>query len=1201
MRIKRLDIQGFKSFADPIAVHFDSGVTGVVGPNGCGKSNIVDALRWAMGEMSAKHLRGGNMQDVIFNGSESRGPTGMAEVSLTFENDGANLPPEYASYSEIQVTRRLYRSGDSEYEINKTPCRLRDITDLFLGTGIGTKAYSIIEQGRVGQIVSAKAEDRRRIIEEAAGITKYKARRLAAERKMEATRQNLLRVTDVTAEVQKRLGSLKRQAQKAARYKKLKGELKHLELHNASLTYLETHSRLGFERSAHQRAEEDLVLAQARLAEVEAKIETARLQLIDDERTLAESQARVYEVDNNLALLEQQQSHAVQSIQASRQREVEAKEEIQRLTGQMDLLAEESAGFSRDRELLQQGALEDEQRLEEAVRSHEDLQRQRETAAGEVEQVRQEMVEAASSAAQLQADIQAVENRRVEVAQRIAKLEAEREALLAKIEGVERQSGIIREEIAGHRRRENELSQGVEAGRVALVQAKERLEKHEEARLDFKAGLNKEQSRLSSLQEIAHRFERAPAGVRAAMQAHNEKQEVANGVVGLMADLFEAPEDLEKVLESALSETLQTVVVERTDHALGLGKWLAAEDSGRATFLVEAGLPENPKSLPEVPVDVGTPLFPRLRMLGEHEKAVRHALGQVVLVPGEEQARNLWHKAQQEGWTLITRGGEVYRPEGTLSVGATSDDAAGLLHQKREIRELEGKVRQLEDELATMDQKRAELAGEVERLSTEQEDSVEKRQRLAMTIVKLEGDLDRIGEEDKHLKSRLETVGNERGELDDGSQDVADKLAAMQELWAENLDAAAHREDALAQATARLEAVEKSLKERGEEVSDLRVKVAAATERRENLLRSLAHHERSQQEISLRVETLIQQIKSGEAERDELEARIQDTKGEQAEMAQQRQVLNDDLLEKRKTYEEDAETVQSQEGEARVLRGELEQDREVLAERALRIKEFEMNLQALIERIWDRYEVQVEEVLFDYHMGPMPADGAAELIDDLRRKISGLGEVNLTAVEEYDELSERYEFLKQQTDDLTHALTQLERAIAKINRTTKKRFEEAFEAINERFQQVFPRLFRGGKAWLALTNPDDLLATGVEIYAQPPGKKLGSVALMSGGEKALTAVSLIFAIFLIKPSPFCLLDEVDAPLDEANVARFSEVVKEMSGISQFIVITHNKRTMEVADHLYGITMEEPGISKTVNVRIKRGAAEESAEEVVAAE
>jgi chromosome segregation protein len=1178
MRIDKLEIQGFKSFADRTVLGFGSGVTGVVGPNGCGKSNVVDALRWVMGEQSAKHLRGGKMQDVIFGGSEVRGPQGMAEVTITFDTSGSRLAGEYANYAQVQVTRRLYRDGESDYEINKTPCRLKDVHDFFLGTGIGTKGFSIIEQGQISNIVRAKADDRRNLIDEAAGITKYKMRRQAAERKMKATEQNLLRITDVIGEVQKRLGSLKRQAKKAERYKALRTEARDIELHSSALRFLDLKNALQVDHQCQNTTHETIVGYEAKIAALEAEVEVKRLGLLDEDKLLSELQARQYEIDNQIALAEGRKKHAADSIEAGDSRQTEAREELAGLNEAIALLTSQKKD-------LETGA---EELLGEASNSHQDLG----TAETELnsfttkrlddlrtmEDHRLKTMELATQKAQIHSSIENIEVRLTEIAEQKLNDVAAQEKAAEVLQVFQEQLKVAQSELADAETEWEDKAAKISGLTVEITEKRDALtslDTHLEAE---KEALGERKSRLTSLEEIERSFERSPKGVQSLM----ENASTETGLIGLVADLFEAPEAAENPVANVLGEKLQMVVVRDENTAAQMLARLSSSQEGRAALLVDQAIRvENPaESLPGT-----TPLLQQLEFEPRHHRILDFLLGRVLWIDDEDVAYRLWPQAREKNLTLVTSQGTVLEPTGFLKGGCAESEARSLLTQKREIRELAEDVDLRKKALAGTQSERTVLADALAGIE-------EEHRGLVATLHQLE----------LLRQDRSQLMNRQHDEITRCDRELSDIIAGLQDLNATHDTFVEQRTTQKENLRLREEAIESNrddskrleqsiadldlfLAEKTEIVTQLRIAVAAAESRREHLQQSLAHHAKNEEDINGRIQRIKEQIEQHIADKNRWSEEIVQAEAQIAHYLNDRTAQKEVLEQKRSDYEGTTEIVRNLDGECRELRANLDGHRKTENDVLLRIRENELELDGLNDRTLEAYGVLPKEILYDYHLQPAPDHNAKERVVEIRRKMSQMGEINMTAIEECHEYEERYLFLKTQSDDLTHALEQLEKAIVRLNRTTKKRFKEAFDHINDQFQKVFPRLFKGGKAWLSLTDPNDLLTTGVEIYAQPPGKKLQSIALMSGGEKALTAVSLLFAIFLIKPSPFCLLDEVDAPLDDSNVSRFNELVKEISRISQFIIITHNKQTMETADQLYGITMEEPGISKAVNVMI----------------
>jgi len=1181
MKLKKLEIHGFKSFADKTVIHFDNGITIVVGPNGCGKSNIVDSLRWCMGEQSAKHLRGEGMQDVIFNGSDARGPSGMAEVALTFSNDDGDISGEWSAYPEITIARRLYRNGDSEYLINKQVARLKDVQDLVLGTGVGTKGYSIIEQGRIGMIVSSKPEDRRRLIEEAAGITKYKARRQAAERKMDATRQNLVRVNDLVVELAKRLGTLRRQAAKAEKFRALRAELRELELHDASMEFLGLTAGAKVDRDQISAMEEGTTGQQARLAVMEADAELARLQLLDDEKRLQELQGLLYQADQEIRLLEQNAAHHDQTASGLLKRAADDETEAAAQRGRLTVVAEESERLARDLEALQAETDQSEETTSQANAELEELKATRDELAAGVEEARQTVQNSRAEETAAQTHLAQLGRRTAELGEREARARAEQDNLDAEAEAVTNSKRLGNASVASRREEKAEL----EAQRQRI--AEELGVSGEKLRLALlqvngaQEDLGKKRQRLHGLEEIHGSLTRAPEGVRAVMEWHRDNK--VEGIVGLLADAVEAPARLEAAVAAALGAHLDDVVVENVDVAVEVARRLSREQKGRATLLPRTPRKAHPQRTAQDFEGVVGWLVDELKVDEKLKDAVESRLGDVLVVKELKAAREM----AQAGFAgrLVTLGGELLDEVGAVIGGSADEGAQTFLRQKREITELAHDVEEMAAKLHALDDARAALHFQVEDLKVKERDVNEESQTVALRLVEAEKDLHRLADQESRLMARRDALLSEMTRI----TELLTELRMEERQHTETLERARasiqEQERGMQVTSERLAVMQAQFTMAQERATELRVRAQSAKDRREQLERSIQSNGRIKTDTEELLARLKKQAEDSRLESARLtgEARVEREKAlvRAGEGAQLRASLEGD----RAAYDEAQRKVAALESEARIMRNQVAAMQGNLGETKVALKEKEMALQHLQARIRELYQVALVDVVVDFHLLPLPDETKAERGVDLRRQIEGMGEINLTAIDECKDVEERHTFLANQQDDLTHALNQLEKAITKINKTTRRRFQEAFEAINQKFMDVFPRLFRGGKAWLQLTNPEDMLETGIEIFAQPPGKKVQSVQLLSGGEKALTAVSLVFSIFLIKPSPFCLLDEVDAPLDEANVARFNELVRDVSSVSQFIIITHNKRTMEIADNLYGITMEEPGISKLVNVRV----------------
>ena len=1192
MRLKKIEIIGFKSFADRQVIHVDDHVTGVIGPNGCGKSNIVDAIRWTLGEQRAKHLRGSGMQDVIFAGCATRGPGGMAEVSITFDNDDGSVPAAYMNYSEVAITRRLYRDGTSEYLINKVPCRLRDVKELMLGTGAGARGYSIIEQGQVGKIVSSKPEDRRNIIDEAAGITRFKSQKVAAERRIEQTQQNLLRVSDVVGELEGRLGTLRRQAQKAERYKRYREELRDLDLWTSSHRFLELEITGAVLGERHSDLAEQVDALKKALSGAEARIEPQRVVLLGREESLKAAQQRVIDFEGKLQLGEAEEGFRRREQESLRQAVLQGRAEGAVVESSLEGLEAELAEAKEQlAELEESGGSEgSEEALERFEAEHEDLNQRVRNARADVERSRSERGRLETQVASLRATLASRAEAIADLEQRIAGLEGER----AGIEETLAEAKESLEDTASARDAAEIAVEDLRARRVELDRERQELRaevKISEVALDSLRGeLQRDRSRLQSLEEIQNRYRGCASGVQVVMERREELAAEGETVLGIMADYITAPAELEAALSAILGDRLQGIVVDGPRvgaHGVAL---LKEVQEGRTSFLPRSCRPDAAAGDPPA-VDTGLAgvrgrLVDLVDASPELRPLVRALLGDAVVVDELSRALELWHDGVVQG-TLVTTDGDRVEPSGVIVGGSATALDSALLQQKREIRELSEVVSGQETELESA---REVHEGLVERLSIVESEREASEARL------LEAEKTRIAfvEEARRIDQAVETMGRRVEGFDRDRTRLAESLAARvgeRSSQEEGLASAEKTLPELEEIQSSGEEMIENLTEQRDRVGEMLTEAKVAQARWQQQLDALkgakGRLDRQVTSERERARRLAQHAAEGETRITELEEAIATAKEERAELLDKHADAVKAGHDAREAFDIARVDVDGTELAIRNLRGELDEERERLREVQMAVKELTIERGHLQVDIRERFDVELEEVLIDFHDRAQASQAEAERVKELKRLLARMGEVNLTAIDEFEEVSARYDYLSAQRKDLEDAIAQLQEAIDTINKTTRERFSDTFRAVNEMFQKLFPRLFNGGRAELKLTDPSDMLGTGVEIIAQPPGKQVRSLELLSGGEKALTATSLIFAIFLIKPSPFCLLDEVDAPLDEANVGRFSNLVSELAERTQFIIITHNKRTMESADRLYGVTMEQRGVSKLVSVNMRK--------------
>ncbi len=1258
MRLTQLQIDGFKSFPERAALVFDDGVTAIVGPNGCGKSNVIDAITWVLGEQSARSLRGERMEDVIFSGSDARRPTATAEVRIQLSDVTAALArgvypaealkarvaapatvaasPALAGLDlglddeegpfiarDIEVGRRLYRSGESEYLIDGRVCRLRDIQDLLMDSGLGVKAYAVIEQGRIGQILGARPTERRQLLEEAAGVTKYKSRRRTAELKLEAAQQNLTRVDDIVFEVEKQRGALKRQAAKARRYRRLRDELRRWQ--KVSFTHRSGELQRAIEAASRrmEEASSQVHAAEALLAERENRRERLRLELTEAEHAVA----RVRETAHRRELAIDRLQH---QIEFDGKRAVELETELaegkealvvleQRLGPmEMELTAQREAHArcvaDRDAAVV---------RLREAERALGETQRTIEEHESDVEAARSEMFAATSAATVLQTVVDNATAGHVRIAEALAKLDAERT-------DVDNQSARASEQ----RDAAEAAAAGVQ-GRLAaararrtdavaeLAAARSRIEQGSADRQAREREVSAVRARLESLEE----FEAARAGygegARAVLTAQGS---IAHH--GSVADHLEVVQANERAVEASLADLLQFVVVPTRDAALAGLALAASQEAGRCGFLIDGRavpdglLPSDPAPAESaIPHASLRPLTDLVTVAGPGAPVVRRLLARRWFAPSLEAATAA---AADTPDPIVTPDGVVVRGAGRIEGGGSSA-AGGLLTARREIKELRERLRIDEAALdrlvadltawetdadrvsdllsgAQADQHalEKELVGcemQLARRDDEQTQWVE-RQRLIETdrrhIIEERTGLERKEAEARDSILRFEAEQKSADERFMGAQGSLLEARDAVDLLTERVTdektghaALAERVDALAADVRRIE----------DQLRDLRQRIevreagnAQAQADRQRLLEGVRKAEEGRDADVRALDGLRREIVRLDASVGELHEKIaasdEAVKGARTDLDAARATLGRQEV-ARATADADMshlaetcqETLQAALADVRAevagmeAEGPIEPDRSLLRTAPASTDGGEDADDA--EEVADATAVPDEGAEYD-------ADGMVEL---LREKVDRLGPVNMMAIDQFDELEERHAFLTSQRQDLLDSIEATGAAIDRINATTRERFREAFTAVNDHFQETFRTLFGGGRAGLVLIDETDLLESGIDIIAQPPGKRLQSIQLLSGGEKALAAMALMFAIFKYRPSPFCLLDEIDAPLDDANIGRFVEMLRGLLDRTQFVLVTHNRKTMEIADRLYGVTMEEPGVSKLISVRM----------------
>jgi chromosome segregation protein len=1190
MRIKQIELNGFKSFMDRTVLELPRGVTAIVGPNGCGKSNIVDALRWVIGEQSPKHLRGDVMEDVICNGNAETGPLGMAEVSLVLERDEADLlaaaeatgedgadalPRELARASEVLITRRYFRSGEAEYFINRVPCRLKDITELFLGTGVGTRAYAIIEQGQIERIVNAKPEELRLFIEEAAGITRFRHRKVAAERKMERTRENLVRVHDVLRELERQRASLERQARRAEQHHRLKEELRTLDLQvlaarerawSAELASL--HDRLA----AVQREE---AVRQEELHRLETQSGAARAQRLAVEERMRAIEAEVTEA--RLAAGEAQVRVAALEARSAelRVRGAQARSEVEALAVRQAALAAELARLSADLDGLTAAQAEAEAARAQAEARLAELGTAGAALESAAEAAKDALVDAVAEAARARNLGEALRQRREELAGRKRRLDEERRRLGERLHDSERAAEAARAEAA---RLEAERAEATRH-RAALEGEHATLEREAAAAaaaLEGKrAACTQLRSRAESLRELKERHEGCTRGV-ASLLGRREP-----GVV-LLAGVLRVPAALERAAAAALGARLRQVVVPDVPAAVAAVRWLREAGAGSATVLPREAARRAPTIVPS-----GRRLLDQIEVDTDHWALAEAVLGQVLLADDLDEALRLWREASY-GVTVVTLTGEALDPLGAVSGGSEPPLEELLLARARELRELDAALAAGERELALASAAVDDLRQRATVAATALAACEERLRALQLAAVAAEKDRERLEQERARVTAELEAWALEAGGVAGAEGQAAEELAAVEQRLAQAEAAVAQRRAALAARQEALASWREAHAEAERERTAAAVAAAAAWERRRAAEGAVERCRAELRETEERQRAAAAAMEEAAAGAEMAAAELAETLALRAAAEERAARLGAERERLRASVTEADAVLSSDDQAAREARAQLAALRDERGALEVAAAERRVALDHLATELKERYGLD-PHALAAVAVEEGDAAARAARVEELRRRLAELGDVNPAAMQELAEVEARHGFLTAQRDDLERSLDDLRRTIAKLTRASRTRFDETFAAVNKKLGEVFPKLFPGGTTRLELTDAEEGGEPGVEIVVQPAGKQLRRLSLLSGGEKALSATALVLSLFLTRPTPFCVLDEVDAPLDEANIGRFNQLVREMAEHTQFVIITHNRRTMEVADTLYGITMERPGISKVVAVRLREAA------------
>jgi len=1184
MHLQKLEIFGFKTFPDRTILHFSPGITCIVGPNGCGKSNIVDAILWVMGEQSAKSLRSGKMEDVIFYGSEDRKGLGMAEVTLTVGGLTGELSEPYKEYSQIEITRRLYRSGESEYLINRTPVRLKDIRDLLMDMGIGFRGHNVIEQGKIERLVTSTPDERRILIEDAAGIIKFKFRKAETLKKLEATRQNLTRIKDIIWEVKRQIRSLERQVQKAKEYESVLKKIREIEITLKGIEYKNLKKRLHHLLQRKEETVRHLMTIKTEINKHDSQLESLRESLLELERITRSLRDKYTSIEREIDKLEGRLSILENNVSHYRKEQERLGEEIKKWKMQKEELLQARESLKKDKENMDRQINLETDNLKRLERIFEEKSKDFHALQEKQELLRKEMFSTVGAISDIKNQYVSARTRLAELEKIFARIGREKEEYEKGLQYIDMKLSSLS---ASKLLKKHELSQD----KQSLHNLQDRFDSIESELISLnkflmrkREALHRKESRLSSLEEMARNYTGYEAGVRTIMLNKNDKN--FSSIRGILAEFVEISPSCDPLVEKNISlflnDLMQGLIVEEREEIGRLLDFLKSSKE-RATFILKSTDPDlQDMALPHIPGVVG-PLTSFIQWDPPYESLIKALIGGVLVVKDLDTALLLW--TQRYNHPIITLTGEVVYPDGRIT-GGSSDGYMTILGNKKELKLLGEEIGTLKREILEGETRMEMLEQEKDRIFREMEALKEKIQKVELDLDNFSREEDRLERERNEKTSYMNALLQEMEELKKDKEKLVSSIeASTRDIT--RLEKEQKRIEADLRALSSLQHMERQEWERvHKDVSDKKLKLNSLMERREALKGQILETER---QIKATEGTIVQRAemleKIKEKEKGDLEEK-KDIELILQELMDQKEGVYRDVIIHEERKKDMEEKISSIEDSIKKRRKVLEKVEEDLKNMEIEEKELSIKMDHIWKAIFDTYKCNIDEEVVKIDKDH-DTTSLEEALNKLKERRDRMGPINMASIQEYEELSNRYEFLINQEKDLREACDTLNRTISRIDRTTKDLFLETFNRVNEKFNYLFKLFFQGGEGTLILTDESNLLETGVDIKVRPPGKRVHQLALLSGGEKALTSLALVFATFLARPAPFCILDEIDAPLDEPNTDRFIEVLNSMTGVSQFIIVTHNRRTMEAANMLYGVTMEEPGVSRVVAVDLTR--------------
>ena len=1182
MYLKRLELQGFKSFADKTILELMPGITTVIGPNGSGKSNISDAIRWVLGEQSMKSLRGTKSLDIIFAGTQNRKSLGFAEASLVFDNSDGALPIEY---TEVTVTRKIYRSGETGYYINKVPCRLKDVLELFMDTGIGKDGYSIIGQGKIDEILSNKSEDRRHIFEEAAGIVKYRTRKQESEKKLEHTKLNLLRINDILTEIEGNLEPLQMQADKAKKYLNLREELKNIEI--GLFVY-----NIKKYKQDLEKVVQDIEIMQSQCNDEEGRLERVKI-LKEELKSSIDEITETIENMSNIGFESQKQIEQLNSdINVAKTRIANNNEnndrylkEIEEQNVKIQELKDEIEQKEAKKDNLKQNKEKFEKELNEKQAELDKLTEKLSSKELEIEGYKHTVEENTDKKYELQSEINAQNINYQNFEKRQAQIKQEMQSTISELDGTR----LNKEDIA---KQFNEIENKKNKAQNSLNEVAKQREEANQKIKSFESNINIlssemriKESRLKFLIETEKEKEGYIKSVKSLLKDCENIKELGKGMNGVLANIIEVPDDLQTAIEMCLGASLQNIVTETETDAKRLVEHLRKNNLGRASFLpissVKGKKLDKIKGNESGVIGIASDL---VKYNKKYEQIILNLLGRTVIVDNMDTAIKV---AKQNGYTfrIVTTEGDLINPSGAITGGSVAKKTVNILGRGKEIEKLEKEIKDLKQKIEKLENDKqnyeesiegilelsANLEKELQEIDITYATEKQKVISINENIEKLEKRLNRLKEEQANLEKQKEEAVSAKGDLQVEINKIVEQNEELSKIITEFAEL--NKDD------------QKYIDDLNFDITNLKISVSSFDESEASIQEIQERINQELENAHTSIENKNVQIEQIKKDNEDLEKSIQETLQKIEEVKESVNSSSSKIEELKKERAQKSEKLSKQEDEITVKFKVIEDLKGQLVKLDVKKTKIEEDINGIINKMWEEYELTPNNA--EQYQKPENVALTQRRVNNLRTEIRELGSVNVDSIEEYKNLKDRYDFMSEQRLDLENTMSKLRKVISDMTQIMKEQFKEKFKVINKNFGEVFAELFGGGKAELTLEDEENILECGIEITVQPPGKKLQNMMLLSGGEKAFTAIALLFAILKINPAPFCVLDEIEAALDDVNVFRYADYLKKFTDHTQFLVITHRKGTMEVADTVYGVTMEESGISKLLSMKLKQ--------------